>query len=75
MFDEFIESVREGMAIIKGEQDPSRSFHFPLDEVEKRLFHSKINAACSHEPDQEEIENMKFLRYHSKKLGKSEEWE
>ncbi len=32
MFDELVESVREGMAIMRGEQKPSRSFHItPFD--------------------------------------------
>lgn len=29
MFDELIESIKEGGAIMRGEKQPSRSFHFP----------------------------------------------
>jgi hypothetical protein len=46
-----------------------------LEKAESRQLLSKINAVCAGEPDQEEIETMKFIRSHMKKLGKSEEWE
>jgi putative transcriptional regulator len=35
LFDELLESVREGGAILRGERAPSRSFHF--DELDVRM--------------------------------------
>jgi putative transcriptional regulator len=34
MFEELVESVREGMAIMRGEKKPSRSFHFEPNDVQ-----------------------------------------
>ena len=36
LFEELLESVKQGAAIMKGEMEPSRVFHFPETEV-KRL--------------------------------------
>ncbi|MEW6608966.1 MAG: helix-turn-helix domain-containing protein [bacterium] len=35
MFEELLESVKQGDAIMKGEMKPSRSFEFPESEVRK----------------------------------------
>jgi putative transcriptional regulator len=35
LFDELLESVREGSAILRGEKQPSRSFE--LEELDKNL--------------------------------------
>lgn len=33
LFQELMESVREGAAILRGEKEPSREFHFPEERV------------------------------------------
>lgn len=35
MFDELLESVREGGAILRGEMEPARAFHFSDDDVKQ----------------------------------------
>ena len=35
LFDELLESVREGGAILRGEREPSRSFHFSEPDVRR----------------------------------------
>ena len=35
LFDELLESVKQGAAIMKGTMEPSRVFHFPDTEVKK----------------------------------------
>jgi putative transcriptional regulator len=35
LFDELLESVREGGAILRGEREPSRSFHFAEPDVRR----------------------------------------
>ena len=49
LFQELIESVREGAAIMKGALPPSRSFEFPETEVKalrKRFGLSQVKFAC-----------------------------
>lgn len=39
LFEELLESVKQGAAIMKGEIEPSRVFHFPETEVKKLRKH------------------------------------
>jgi putative transcriptional regulator len=39
LFEELLESVKQGAAIMKGELEPSRVFHFPEAEVRKLRKH------------------------------------
>jgi putative transcriptional regulator len=39
LFDELLESVKQGAAIMKGAMEPSRVFHFPDTEVKKLRKH------------------------------------
>ena len=39
LFEELLESVKQGAAIMKGEMGPSRVFHFPETEVKKLRKH------------------------------------
>jgi len=39
LFEELLESVKQGAAIMKGKMEPSRMFHFPESEVKKLREH------------------------------------
>ncbi|MDD4197212.1 MAG: hypothetical protein PHT96_12525 [Syntrophorhabdaceae bacterium] len=50
LFEELLESVKQGAAIVKGELKPSRVFHFPETE-EGRKTHEKLERSKRNTPE------------------------